>query len=440
MTTDSSRSERQFPDRAGDHRSEFQRDRDRVLYSAAFRRLAGVTQVFNAAEGTAFHNRLIHSLKVAQIARRLAELIRKETAPAVLTEVGGLDADVVETAALAHDLGHPPFGHAGESALNETMLSLGAHEGFEGNAQTFRILSRLSIRGFPGGLNLSRASLAATIKYPWLHGKGGKESEKKWGAYQADETAFRFARDQPHLRRTKRQAVEARVMEWADDVAYSVHDLDDAYRSGLIPLDVIIQDPNEWKRFYERCVADFWSGEVRVGWEIAAGFHSEILFLFSDSINRPFVGSPAQRAALDDLSAMLIRRFVGVREEVPLRIDRGRVVVDPTIKGELRLLKELMRFYVFQSPGLRSQQVGQQRLVTTLLKCFDDATKHGSKSRDIVASPFRERLEELAVRDKQARLRLACDVVASMTEQEALQMHARLTGSNPGSAMDFILR
>jgi len=424
------RRERLYSDREGDHRSEFQRDRDRVLYSSAFRRLSGVTQVLNASEGAAFHNRLIHSLKVAQVARRIAELLNQPDL---------VDPDVVETAALAHDLGHPPFGHAGEKALNETLLRLGSTEGFEGNAQTFRILTRLSIRPFEGGLNLTRATLAATIKYPWLYGQSSdkKKSKLKWGAYSEDQEAFLFARDLGQVRGSDRTTLEARIMEWADDVAYSVHDLDDAYRSGLIPLDLLIRDESEWKRFHGRCVD---SGNIDVSWSQARALRQDLLFPYFDDLNRPFSGTQRQRAALDELSANLIRRFVGVRGQSALRINRGVVEVDLEVESDLQLLKQLMRFYVFDSPGLRAMQIGQQRMVSFLLEQFAEATRSKSKSSGVVVSPFRERLEQLRTADTQKRLRLACDVIASMTEQEAVLMYGRLSGASPGSALDFILR
>ena len=180
------RSDRYYDtDRAGDQRNPFQRDRDRILYTSAFRRLAWVTQVVSSWEGEPFHNRLTHTLEVAQIGRRLAEKLSREQ-PQEAEEIGGVDSEVVEAAALAHDLGHPPFGHAAERELDELMRGAEVPDGFEGNAQTFRVLTKLSIRStdFPG-LNLCRATLNAVLKYPWHRQTVPKRRQQKWGAYGA---------------------------------------------------------------------------------------------------------------------------------------------------------------------------------------------------------------------------------------------------------------
>ena len=183
------------PRRALEFRTAGQRDRDRILHSSAFRRLAGVTQVVSSNEDShLLHNRLTHSMKVAQVARRLAErmlLVQPEEAAAV----GGIDPDVVEAAALAHDLGHPPFGHVGEKALDAAAKST-LTDAFEGNAQSFRIVTKISIRNTADhGLNLSRATLNAMLKYPWLRGSGGTKEEKKWSVYYTEAPEFEFARD-----------------------------------------------------------------------------------------------------------------------------------------------------------------------------------------------------------------------------------------------------
>ena len=173
-------------DRAQDQRTDGQRDRDRILHSSALRRLAGVTQVALANERYVFHNRLTHTLKVAQVARRLAEYAIVDQGDAA-SSLGGIDPDVVEAAALAHDLGHPPFGHIAERVLDELVRKTGNSNGFEGNPQSFRTVTRLALRheGFPG-LNLTRATLNAILKYPWLRETGGGLRERKWGAYSSE--------------------------------------------------------------------------------------------------------------------------------------------------------------------------------------------------------------------------------------------------------------
>ena len=174
-----------------DQRRAFERDRDRIMYSSAFHRLAGITQIVRAGELDIFHTRQQHTYKVAQIGRRLAERsIRAQEAEASLH---GLDAEVVEAACLAHDLGHPPFGHAAESELDRIVRDpsvIGgdagdaARDGYEGNAQTFRILTKLAVRygKEQPGLDLTRATLAATLKYPWLRDLDNKKKKSKWSS------------------------------------------------------------------------------------------------------------------------------------------------------------------------------------------------------------------------------------------------------------------
>lgn len=216
----------------GDSRKSFQVDRDRILYSSAFRRLAQVTQVVTAQEGHVFHNRLTHSLKVAQVARRLSEKLLAQQ-PDVAVMVGGVDADVVEAAALGHDLGHPPFGHTAEEELDRCATKAGLPDGFEGNAQSFRILTRLAIHRIDYyGLNLTRATLNAVCKYPWMRSLVPQSKQQhKYSIYDLDKEAFLFIRpDKNH-----RQTIEASIMDFADDITYSVHDLEDFYLAGLIP-------------------------------------------------------------------------------------------------------------------------------------------------------------------------------------------------------------
>jgi dGTPase len=223
-----------------DQRTAGQVDRDRILYSSEFRRLSGVTQVVSPGQEEIFHNRLTHTLKVAQLARRLAEHFCKHQSVEARSW-GGIDPDVVEAAALAHDLGHPPLGHLAEEQLNDCIREVfvrykhksvpqnradwkqkhkdefGRAEGYEGNAQSFRIITRLAVRrhaAAPHALDLTRATLNATLKYP----KRFDPSGEKYGCYTDDKAAFDFAREVA-IPGGDCPSIEAQVMDWADDIA-----------------------------------------------------------------------------------------------------------------------------------------------------------------------------------------------------------------------------
>jgi dGTPase len=275
--------------RKPEQRSFGQRDRDRILYSLAFKRLANVTQVACPHEGYVFHNRLTHTLKVAQLARRIAEKLLSEQRE-LAEHYGGLDPDVVEAAALAHDLGHPPFGHVAESVLNELASKhMKDGDGFEGNAQSFRIVtvneaSRIQYTG----LNLSRATLNAIMKYPWL--KKQNDSHKKYGAYTTEKEYMNFARE--GYADLNKKCLEASIMDYADSIAYSIHDFDDFYKAGLIPVDRLKTSDTEFNDFINR-----WKESKSVSQEIIdknIDLFKELLeFLYSD---KHYIGTNTQRA------------------------------------------------------------------------------------------------------------------------------------------------
>lgn len=434
--------------RQGDERGEEQRDRDRILYTSALRRLAGITQVVSPVEGHVFHNRLTHTLEVAQIGRRLAEgLIRKHGEGFVRT-IGGVSPDVVEAAALAHDLGHPPFGHMAEEELRELLDTLKSNgkprikDGFEGNAQSFRIVTKLAVRyqrteGIPG-LNLTRATLDAMLKYPWIRDlqkdredAGGKE---KWGAYHSESDYLDWVR-QAHATGDRNRSIEAQLMDWADDVAYAVHDLEDFYRAGLIPLDRLRKEEKERERFLEGAFRRL--GKTEDGRRPLESAFSD--FLIDWFPTEPYEGRHSQRAKLRQLTSTFINRYFNAVElDQETSGGNWRVKIDSGFKDEVVMLKELTWQYVILNPALATQQHGQRRVIRELFEVFMEAASSTKRWVMFPASYVEElgRIEREG-QDKEAqRARLVVDFIASMTEQQALRMHQRITGASLGSVLD----
>ena len=438
VTLADSRSDRYYDtDRAGDQRNPFQRDRDRILYTSAFRRLAWVTQVVSSWEGEPFHNRLTHTLEVAQIGRRLAEKLSHEQ-PQIAAEIGGVDPEVVEAAALAHDLGHPPFGHAAERELDELMRGAGVADGFEGNAQTFRVLTKLAVRSsdFPG-LNLCRATLNAVLKYPWHRQTFPERRQQKWGAYGAESDEFEWVRGSEP--RDTRKCAEAELMDFADDIAYAIHDVEDFYRAGLIPLDRLVRYDEEVDKFLEGAFTSLQKSSQTLPYEKSdcRDAFQELLGAFP--IPEPYEGNRQQRANLRSMTAGFIGRYVNA-----ISLDVPAVQTDPFVqirdyaKIEIFVFKQLTWHYVIDNVALASQQYGQRRIIRELFKIFVDACESGQL--DIFPPSYRELLDLPHNSTKDSRLRIVADLLSGMTEQQAISMHQRLTGVSLGTVMNAIVR
>jgi dGTPase len=351
---------------------------------------------------------------------------------------------------LAHDLGHPPFGHIAETELNSLLTANNISDGFEGNAQSFRVVTKFGMRlGKTPGLNLTRASLNAILKYPWGKDENNK-TPNKWGYYQSEGDDFRFARQLEA--EDKRRSAEAEVMDWADDVAYSVHDVEDFYRAGLIPLDQILAGTKERERFIDHCF-ERWSKDpdkpkfAGFNEEWASKFFDVLKFFTSKfDLTEPFCASLTQLAGLDFFTAFLIKRYVRGPDDatqVLTLIDRRkqpRIRVEPQLRAEVDLLKKLMSVYVFDNSSLVAQQFGQRRVIKDLFVILFEAAKPGSKERGIIPEPFREVLAGHGSTDDTGRARVVADLIGSMTEQQALLFHQRLLGINPGSVRDLIIR
>ena len=400
------------PKRAG--RSDFERDRARVLHSAALRRLAAKTQVVRAASADFPRTRLTHSLECAQIGRELGQEI-------------GCDPDLVDAACLAHDIGHSPFGHNGEAALNELAAGIG---GFEGNAQTLRLLTRLEPKVEGAGLNLTRATLDATLKYPW-----SGEPGTKFGVYADDAEVFGWIRqDAPD----RRPCLEAQVMDWADDVAYSVHDMEDGFHAGLITFKNL-KSPTERAEVSRTAIA-YCPGEVTEA-EL-----TEVLeaLLTLDIWPASYDGGPATVAALKNLTSELIGRFCVAAQQATLTAASesaphpdltspfshtspighsftrysADLVVPRRQRLECALLKAITAHYVMTRAGVVAAQARERELLTELARAIERGAPH---TLDPLLRPSWEAADTDA-----ARRRVVVDQVASLTDTSAIAWHHRL--------------
>jgi len=382
------------------HRTAFERDRARVLHTSALRRLAAKTQVVAVDAGDFPRTRLTHSLECAQIGRELGAAL-------------GCDPDLVDAACLAHDLGHPPFGHNGETALAEVAAPCG---GFEGNAQSLRLLTRLEPKVPGAGLNLTRATLDATLKYPWLAGPG----LGKYGAYAADAEVFAWIRsgapDGPG------RCLEAQVMDWADDVAYSVHDLEDGLHAGLITL-AALADPVERAAVVKLTAAEYC--------EPGSVTEAELTGVFTGLLALPcwpagYDAGLYGLAALKNLTSELIGRLSGAAHAATLAASGGQpvtryaadLVVPRRQRLECALLKGVTAHYVMSRAGAAQAQARERELIMELAA----AVRIGAPG---TLDPALRPAFAAASTDA-ARLRVVVDQVASLTDTSAVAWHARL--------------
>jgi dGTPase len=418
-TRDTERWAAEPPKRPG--RTHFQRDRARVLHSSALRRLAAKTQVQEVGSSDFPRTRLTHSLECAQIGRELGSAL-------------GCDPDLVDAACLAHDLGHPPFGHNGETALAALAgpggeLSCG---GFEGNAQSLRLLTRLEPKVPGTGLNLTRATLDAALKYPSVGSGAGK-----YGAYLSDKPVFDWIRDGAP---DGRPCLEAQVMDWADDVAYSVHDLEDGLQAGLFTLKNL-QDSAERAVVAHTALTYY----CRAGWATSA---AELEEVFAEFLALPFWrfgfdGGPASLAAAKNLTSELVGRFCQAAERATLAAARAARAAMGHASGpaegpepprltryaanlavprrqllECALLKGVAARYVIMREAAAAAKARERELITELALTIG---RGAPSTLDPALRPYWD-----AAGSDEERRRVVIDQVASLTDTSAIVWHRRL--------------
>ena len=407
---------RRFPEAPkSQYRTPFERDRARLVHSAALRRLGAKAQVLVPASDDFVRTRLTHTLEVAQVGRELAKAL-------------GCDPDVVDSACLAHDLGHPPYGHNGERALAEVSAHIG---GFEGNAQTLRLLTRLEPKvidpssGLGVGLNLTRATLDASLKYPWTATEAPVRPDGtpsgKFGVYDDDADAFAWVRAGAPA---GVRCLEAEVMDLADDVSYSVHDVEDAVVGGRLDLGVLDHAAER-----ERVLTQVrgWYGDLVPD----DALHDAMTRMPTiASWVRGHDGSRRALAALKDLTSELIGRFCGAaigatRERYgdgPLTRYAARLVVPETTLAEILVLKGLAVTYVMAPREAEPLHARQREMLHSLVDIL-------LRRPEQLEAPFAG--DWAAAPDDAARLRVVVDQVASLTDVSAVSWHVRLVAGPP---------
>ncbi|WP_436326308.1 deoxyguanosinetriphosphate triphosphohydrolase [Brevibacterium sp. FAM 27836] len=391
-------------------RSAFQRDRARVLHSSGLRRLGAKTQVVAPGTDDFVRTRLTHSLEVAQVGRELARYL-------------GCDPDIVDTACLSHDLGHPPFGHHGETILDALCKDIG---GFEGNAQTLRLVTRIEPKviaadGRPAGLNLTRTSLDALTKYPWPRSEatsGRRDSGvRKFGVYDDDTDVFDFYRSGID---NGSRCIEAQVMDLADDISYSVHDVEDAIVAGHLELADFASESRRAELF-----------EITRQWYLPETTDAEMdkalsrLQAAAYWPSETFDGSRRAQASLKHMSSQLIGRFVGAaeaatREEFgwePLARYSASLVVPETTVVEIAVLKGMATLTVMVVED-------RLRLHDIQAAVIGDLAEWYAQKPENLDPMFRADHAEAA--DDAARLRVIVDQIASLTDHSAWALYHHL--------------
>jgi dGTPase len=407
-------------DRSPGYRTEFQVDRDRIIYTSAFRRLQSKTQVFLSGEYDFYRTRLTHSLEVAQIGRSICNSLRSQGGP--LGDSFFIDPDLVEAACLSHDIGHPPFGHAGERTLHRLMRDLG---GFEGNAQTLRLLTKTIYSGNKG-MNPTRAFIDATLKYKTLFGDTPDAPNHFLYDSQAEILDFVFAGERlpaeltPGKPRNSLKSIECQIMDWADDTAYSLNDIVDGVNASFLNLEKL-------ERWAENCQLDADEAD------------------HLDGVLRAI-----RRGSIEAKMGSKIGKFIGAATLVDADADkfmaghsnryRFDLAIDPALKKESKLYKRIALDLVFRSQQLQQIDLKADRLLGKMFGLYRELYIDPDEKPNSHISILPRETEELIWSEstQPARARHICDHIAGMTDRFAARVYRRLFDADFGSIVDLV--
>lgn len=405
-------------------RTPFEQDRDRIIYSPAFRRLQNKTQVFLSGEFDFYRTRLTHSIEVSQIGRSICNhLNRQDDGP--LGDDFIVDQSLVEAVCLAHDIGHPSFGHAGEAVLNELMYKREAG-GFEGNAQNLRILDDLFYRSGAEwkGMNPTRGFLDGMLKYKTLHADS-KEKENHF-VYDFQQGTLNFVSGQPSFREALKgdegslnsfKSIECRIMDWADDIAYSIHDVSDGIQAGFVTVKTI--------RNWQEAKTEDYTGEDDVHLDrlceaVMKDRHNGYLngmigkFIHGTTVveRRNFLSDRTNRYAYD-------------------------IKVDPAMRKLCKLMKKLSMALVFRTPQIHQTEYKGRRILKKLFEVFEKEYVLLEKPRYQLLPAHYGRAIAAAADDKW-KYRIICDYISGMTDGFVVRTYRRLFDPQFGSITDLV--
>ncbi len=408
-----------------DYRSPFQIDRDRVLHTPTFRRLQNKTQVFWSGEYDFYRTRLTHSLEVAQIGKSICYWLRS-IRDGPLNETFFIDPDLVEAICLSHDLGHPPFGHAGERTLNHLMAPYG---GFEGNAQTLRLLTERIFSTKRSGMDPTRAFLDGVLKYKSLRNnltESNNSAPENHFIYDDQAPFLHWAMGEipfpanypPGPQRDHCKSIECQIMDWADDTAYSLNDLSDSARAGFLTIEKI----EDWAAAHGHST----DPESSLGALLGA--------IRRKGVN-PFVGKRIGRyiqatklVPEDHFLSHLSQRY------------RYRLSIDEEVKAECSLFKKLAFDVVFRSPQLKQLEHKGSRMLHELWRVLEQHYIHqqpiDGQFFDLLSAE--NTAEIAAAKTVPDRARLVCDFLAGMTDGYAARTYKRLFSPDFGSIGDLV--